>query len=474
MGIKNTYPSELLSDLPKGCWPLNDSEGYAQAVLSDNPAGYWRMDAASGTTETDRASSPANGTYNGGFTLNQSGALSDGDKAAAFNGSTGYLSVADVAALRPGAGDFSIELWFRRSGNPAGYETLVAKPGGGTSDSYNIDIPAGTNTLRASIGSKNVPDTTVTLDGSWHHVVLVRSGSTGKLYLDGSLANSVASATDTLNNTGALTFAARLGGASQFLNGSIDEGAYYSYALSAQQVANHYALRTSTITTVAAMTVPDTTGNGYTGTVKGGLVFGQTTPQPSGRGALFNGGTPTNGGQSYIDMGNVAALAFTTAFSVEAWFKASASGSGSNRYLVSKALRNNDQGWEFFVADDGTGFIGLVSYQAAGPVCFDVRTTVTNFLDGNWHQAVATWDGTTGANGVKIYTDGALKRQGTASNAPETNSQPYRIGSVGNFVDANIWNGSMANVAVWGRALSAQEVADHYAAISLTLNQRPA
>src|SRR4051794_39973340 len=42
----------------------------------DTPVGYWRLDETSGTSATD-STGGRTGTYTGGYTLNQTGALSD-------------------------------------------------------------------------------------------------------------------------------------------------------------------------------------------------------------------------------------------------------------------------------------------------------------------------------------------------------------------------------------------------------------
>jgi hypothetical protein len=59
---------------------------YNAAILSKAPIHYYRMDAASGSTEADLGSSPQNGIYQNGFTLNVTGIPALSDKAASFSG----------------------------------------------------------------------------------------------------------------------------------------------------------------------------------------------------------------------------------------------------------------------------------------------------------------------------------------------------------------------------------------------------
>src|SRR6266540_4057262 len=74
---------------------------------------YWRLGQASGTTACDSKGSNA-GTYQGGFTLGQPGALvGDPDMAVRLNGSTGYVYVPHSASLDVGD-SFTIEAWVKR------------------------------------------------------------------------------------------------------------------------------------------------------------------------------------------------------------------------------------------------------------------------------------------------------------------------------------------------------------------------
>lgn len=72
---------------------------------------------------------------------------------------------------------------------------------------------------------------------------------------------------------------------------------------------------------------------------------------------------------------------------------------------------------------------------------------------------MGTYDGST----IKVYLNGALV-QSLAHSAPLTHSSsPLLIGNAvgaGNFH----WSGGLDEVAVYGRALTAAEVAQHYAA----------
>jgi hypothetical protein len=102
-----------------------------------------------------------------------------------FDGTDDYLSVADNAALRPGAGAFTIEAWIYRNALGADH-TIFAK--GGASTGVVFQVTSG-NILRFTHTTTNIDSTGTISAGTWTHVAVVREG-TGtnqtKLYINGT------------------------------------------------------------------------------------------------------------------------------------------------------------------------------------------------------------------------------------------------------------------------------------------------
>jgi hypothetical protein len=113
---------------------------YKSAVLADSPVGYWRLGESSGTTAADSSSGGNAGTYTS-VTLGTTGATAgDPDTAAAFNGTSSYVSVPDSTSLRPAT--FSVEGWVKTTAHGANDGRLLAKPvtaGGNVSYSLRIN-----------------------------------------------------------------------------------------------------------------------------------------------------------------------------------------------------------------------------------------------------------------------------------------------------------------------------------------------
>jgi hypothetical protein len=217
---------------------------YRDQVVADGAVAYWRLDEASGTTAVDVIGGK-NGTISGGVTLGQPGALADGNQAMRFDGSTGKIVTASPIALPVAC---TLELWIKSAATNANVGVfgnrftvqdgivLIAlrTPDGGSV--YGDSYVGGNNVIHGAV----LPNFT---DGAWHHVAWVMNGSMGTLYLDG-----VQNAQQAQPHV-ALTAPFQLGYdtfQNLYFNGFIDEVAIYPTALTAPQIAQHYALRLAT------------------------------------------------------------------------------------------------------------------------------------------------------------------------------------------------------------------------------------
>jgi len=96
-----------------------------QSCLDDSPVRYHRLGEAAGTTMYDYGTNASHGTYNGGFTLGVSGAMSlfDADKSVTFNGTTGYGS---MPTLEFYGRSWSVEFWFNPSAAPTSNQDIFS------------------------------------------------------------------------------------------------------------------------------------------------------------------------------------------------------------------------------------------------------------------------------------------------------------------------------------------------------------
>ena len=165
------------------------------------------------------------------------GRSGDANPGASFDGDSSAVGGARTTSTQSLETASTLETWvktkdatgdlmrFRADGDSAGeYPRRLALTGGKIA-----------NTVTSSAGdAKKITSDAAYDDGAWHHVVATQDGDRISLYVDGSLVKAITGAS-AVNRSG--RYAVGVG-----VDGSMDEVATYTSALSAGQVAKHYAL----------------------------------------------------------------------------------------------------------------------------------------------------------------------------------------------------------------------------------------
>lgn len=214
--------------------------GYAPLVFSALPVLHLRLGEEAGSTSAaDESINGHVGTYVGAPTLEVDGIVG-GNSAATFDGTTQYLTVPDHATLDVGD-TFTLEAWVMRAANGTDHVIVDKGAAGGVAPLLRISAAGTLQLARGDLAAVLVSSTiTITADGSWHHAVATKSGSTVKLYVDGVDVTGVVTNYTFTNTTSALAVGRRTGTAAGYFAGSIDEVAVYPAALTAAEVLAHY------------------------------------------------------------------------------------------------------------------------------------------------------------------------------------------------------------------------------------------
>jgi hypothetical protein len=213
------------------------TSSYSQAVTGTaGLVGYWRLgDPVAAATACDSAGT-SSGTYTGGVAAGVTGAIAgDPDTAASFDGSTGWVSAPDAAALDLGD-RFSAEAWIRRGAISTASTQVVASK----QDGAWVMLVDQANHLvlrRSRVGDVAVSTAAITDTTSWHHVAVTKNGASVHLYIDGADVTGTVDNTTMVDNALPLSIGQSSGGA--FFNGRIDEVAVYGAVLTPAQVAAH-------------------------------------------------------------------------------------------------------------------------------------------------------------------------------------------------------------------------------------------
>jgi hypothetical protein len=157
-----------------------------------------------GTTFTDSSSAARTVTAAGDAQISTAQSKFGG-ASGLFDGSGDYLIVGDAAALEPGSSDLTWEMWIKTTASNS-YATLYSRtPNPFSSGMYSLMINQSSSTsgnvalyvADYSGGSPLLATTGVSVrDGNWHHIAVVRNGSSWVLYVDG-----VSRATNTWSGT---------------------------------------------------------------------------------------------------------------------------------------------------------------------------------------------------------------------------------------------------------------------------------
>ena len=223
--------------------PEPEPRTYDAAVLAtEGISSYWRLGEPAGDTTAADSKDGNNGTYEGGFTLGEPGALSGNpDTAVRLDGVDGRITTSfnpfQTASSR------TCEGWANRASDTAAHALFA----GDAATSYPV--------LRCNAGSSDVrfnPDTSgagqdfagaLPAPGKWFHWVLVWDGGAqaATLFVDGADKGTLTFGFDFGGAPGNIELGAE-GGTTNPFDGHLDEVAVYDGALDAATIQSHFTL----------------------------------------------------------------------------------------------------------------------------------------------------------------------------------------------------------------------------------------
>jgi outer membrane protein assembly factor BamB len=222
------------------------SDNYSATVLAAGPLAYYRLDDT-GSTAVDSSPNGLNGTLGKTTGKGVPGLLAtSSDTAMSFPGTKNGVISVPVAPLLQVAAQVSLECLFRSAGTAPQAATVIFAYGSDVrSAPYDVFIKNAKLNARFTLSSGQL---TVTAPAALqanttYDVVATFDGTTGRLYVNGvqvkatALAGTIAG----YDGTHGLAIGDDAGLADAAFNGTIDEVAIYPNALTANDVAAHYA-----------------------------------------------------------------------------------------------------------------------------------------------------------------------------------------------------------------------------------------
>ena len=428
--------------------------GSAQADL----IGYWTFDDQAATT-ADRSASSNDGTVtNGVYVAGHTGQASD--YAIDFNGSNAF--VATGVSLISGVSPITTAGWVQ-------FDAVGSRVGlWGQNDRFEF----GPNSTDASlmawtpVASVSTPAGSVAVDGTtWHHVATVHDGTGSRIYIDGALQG-----TGGAYSAGSSGYPWRIGGGGiwdtggNWFNGRIDDVAVWNESLSAptiealatghaspalwgpydEMIRNDLPLGYWRLGETALPTATDQMGahdGTYTGFAAADLGQSGAIRNDPDTAARFDASD-----NRVIISNSVLTGIGTGAFSVEMWLNKTQDGRGDPFNL-------KGTGGDFGIIFDGDEKLWLYWSGTAIPKGAELD------LD-TWYHMVITREADQTMN---LFINGALYSTGASGNNISSIAADIWLGSNRSGSSPSIpFGGFLDEVALYGRALSRDEIMLHY------------
>ena len=340
-----------------------------------------------------------------------------------FDGTGDYFTIPNVAELRLGAGDFTVESWVNPSRHAVAYDQTICGTYGYVTlgdRGWMIDLLPG-GTLEFFMGGSSGADFTLTSTSVvpmnvWSHVAAVRSGTTVTLYLNGVLVATATSSKD--EDYSGLDFKVATAYAHQLSPPIGNPGLSFQGYISNLRIVKGTAVYTSNFTPptapLTAITntqlllnctnagIIDNSGKNDIETVGNAQI--STSVKKYGTGSMY-----FDGSGDWMQLPDRPELQLGTGnFTVEGWLYLGATGAA--RGIVGKGTSTT--GW-------------LLSTNSSNQVVFTYASstiTSTGTLAGSTWYHIAVCRESTGTNQTKIYINGTNDGTGTVNtNFNQTN-----------------------------------------------------
>jgi len=378
------------------------------------------------------------------------------NSAFSFDGEQAYIQAPNAAQLNS---DYTtISLWVKANEIPGQGEVFLLSFGG-WQERWKISLPNHGKVVFTTNNSSGISDMdagegNVLVVGEWIHLAMVHDGTSDKVYFNGALANEKA-VSGTMNSTGRpLGIGYDPIDGVNFFNGALDEITIFNGALSAQEIADLYSDQL-----LPPLVPPGVVANyAFSNNATDGTSFANhglitDAKLTTDRFGFGNSAYTFNGESSRIDAPNSNHLNSALA-TISFWVKANELPAQGEAFLLS--FGGWQERWKISLPSHGklvfttNGTGGISDMDAGGG---------NELVPGLWKQVVMVHDGSKDL----IYIDGALANEKNVAGSLNPASYPLGIGY--NPVDGgNYFNGVLDEVKIYNIALTAQQVADLYAA----------
>ncbi len=466
--------------------PGKSSNGSNTTGINSGLAGYWTFD---GTNMTNATATDVSGRGNNGaltnMTTRTSSATGKIGQSLRFDGVDDFISASSTAGVVYNTNNprETISFWVKapsqnvkyiysesgNSGGNTGFHILSGPP----SDCCNPDRGGKLQILIVATNFSTILETytnATVFDNTWHHVVWVDDNGTASVYIDGVRDQaSFNYATTSIVSVLRTTIAANEYNTvpRNYFNGLLDDFRVYNRTLSPTEIQSLYKAGGGSV----AATNPSNTNNtginsGLVGywTFDGKNITNATATDISGNG---NNGTLKNSPKTAIGkigqgfrfdgVDDYVTIPYSTSLNpsnitISYWVKENATPDVSDTIISGK---HSSGDISYFSDMRGASNRNPTFGTYVGGVNHFV-TSQTSLVVGKWYHIVGTFNGSI----YIIYVNGVLDNTLPDSTPLYSGaSRPLSIGNLdNNGVQERFFNGTIDDVRVYNRALTAKEV----------------
>jgi hypothetical protein len=390
-----------------------------------------------------------------------------------FDGIDDYVDMGD-AKIVEGLSAMTVTAWIKLAVDDVVSGMTVVSKAGPSTDSFNFGCLNSNDNLYFSVwadtndAADQWSDACENIGDEWHFIVGVYDGTGVELFFDG-----VGTGTPTANTgpidatTNTLRIGARDDPAPLYFNGSIDEVQIYNCSVDQANITaanatvglrmtcedgsdglvGEWALNESGSTVTAS----DSSANSNDGTLTDMNFYPDFN---SSGGILSTGAMEFDGAGDYVDLGDMNnAVEGLAGFSVSAWVKTPELNADSGtRTILSKAGTGPDTFGVYWGTNENLYFVVRNTSNIEGQgIWTDGLLNEPNV----WKHIVGVYNGTH----VQIYGDGVARdaTPGALTGVSQSSTLPVTIGA-GSDQDVDFWNGTIDEVGIYNRSLSAEEI----------------
>ncbi|MBI5632123.1 MAG: Ig-like domain-containing protein [Nitrospirae bacterium] len=293
----------------------------------------------------------------------------------------------------------------------------------------------------------------------WHFIGFTwEPNSTIKLYVDGNLSTETSTIITAWDTVSALsTFIGRQfeNPSGHYFNGLIDDVRIYDTALSAAEIqALYYSYSQLETGLVSYYKLDEASGTAVSDSI--GANNGAVTGSVITVGKLNNARSFSAG--NYVTIPHSASIDAFTAFTLSAWvYPTNLAPAGWNTIISKGGTASHWPHYAMILNSNGTigDVIHIYSNEGSGNPC--IINTSPAITSNTWHHITFVHEGT-GTDQTKLYQNGSLIGQCTLMN-PTATSEPLYISRWRVNADLTFF-GTIDEVGIWNRALTALEVSD--------------